>query len=169
MIATQNVIAAAEGRQVRFQGLGTRYVIAAEQTGGAFAVVEHELAPRALGAPMHAHEHEDETSHVSSGRLGVQIGDEVVEARAGDTVFKPRGVAHAFWNSGDDPVRFLEIITPGGFEGYFADVEPILGVEGPPDVGALMAVMARYGLSTDPSSIGRLVAEHGLEAPGAAP
>src|SRR3954449_4443367 len=156
MIATAYLIAAADGREVRFQGLGTRYVLSAEQTGGAFAVVEHDLAPRALGAPMHTHTREDEISHVTAGRLGVQIGEQVFEARQGDTVVKPRGVAHAFWNPGDEPVRFLELITPPGFEGYFADLEPILSVPGPRDLPALGAVMARYGLTMDMDSMPRL-------------
>ena len=166
MTIAQNLLPAAAGRRVRFQDLGTRYVIGGGQTGGAFAVVEHDLAPHALGAPLHTHAHEDEISHVTAGRLGVQIGDEVVEAAPGDTVFKPRGVAHAFWNPTDEPLRFLEIITPAGFEGYFAEVEPILGAPGPPDGEAIGAVMLRYGLTMDMESIGRLVVEHGLAAPG---
>jgi hypothetical protein len=52
-------------------------------------------------------------------------------------VVKPRGIAHAFWNPGTEPVRFLELITPAGFEEYFAELEPILGAPGPPDVPAL--------------------------------
>jgi quercetin dioxygenase-like cupin family protein len=167
MIAISHLVDAAAGREVRFQGFGTRYVVGAEQTSGAFALVEHDLAPRSLGAPMHTHEREDEISHVLAGRLGVQIGDEVLEAVPGDTVVKPRGVAHAFWNPGDEPVRFLELITPPGFEGYFAELEPILGMPGPPDLEALGAVMARYGLSMDMDSLPRLIAEHGLAAPPA--
>src|SRR3954463_7892892 len=165
MIATAHLIGASEGRQVRFQGFGTRYVVSAEQTGGAFAVVEHDLAAKALGAPMHTHEREDEISHVPAGRLGVQIGDDVLEAGPGDTVVKPRGIAHAFWNPGDEPVRFLEMITPAGFEGYSAELEPILAVAGPPDFEALGAVMARYALSMDMDSMPRLIAEHGLAEP----
>jgi quercetin dioxygenase-like cupin family protein len=167
MIATTHLVGAADGRQIRFLGLGTRSVVSAERTGGAFAVVEHDLAPRTLGAPMHAHEREDEISHVTAGRLGVQIGEEVLQATVGDTVLKPRGIAHAFWNPGDEPVRFLELITPPGFEHYFAEIEPILDVQGPPDFAALGAVMARYGLSMDMDSMGRLIAEHGLDAPSA--
>jgi quercetin dioxygenase-like cupin family protein len=167
MIGIAHLVGAGDGRQVRFQGLGTRYVVSAEQTGGAFALVEHDLAPRALGAPMHAHEREEEISHVTAGRLGVQIGDEVLEAGPGDTVVKPRGIAHAFWNPGDEPVRFLELITPPGFEHYFAELEPILAVPGPPDFAALGAVMARYGLTMDMDSMPRLIAEHGLDAPPA--
>jgi quercetin dioxygenase-like cupin family protein len=164
-IATSNHIGASDGRYVHFRALGTRYVVDAEQTSGAFALVEHDLAPRELGAPMHVHVREDEISHVTAGRLGVQIGDDVVEANPGDTVLKPRGIAHAFWNPGDEPVRFLELITPAGFEDYFAELEPILTTAGPPDFEALFAVMARYELSMDMDSMPRLIAAHGLNAP----
>src|SRR3954447_17375405 len=140
MIESSHLIGTRDGRRVQLQGLGVRYVVSAEQTGGAFAVIEHDLAPRALGAPMHTHEREDEISHVTVGRLGVQIGDEVLEAGPGDTVVKPRGIAHAFWNPGDEPVRFVELITPPAFAGYFADIAPILN-EQQPDFEALGAVM----------------------------
>jgi quercetin dioxygenase-like cupin family protein len=52
---------------------------------------------------------------VLEGEIGVQVGDEVSGARAGDLVFKPRGDPHAFWNAGDAPARALEIISPAGF------------------------------------------------------
>ena len=155
----------ADARYVDFRGFGTRYLIDGGQTGGAFALVAHDLAPWTLGAPVHVHEREDEISHVTTGRLGVEIGGEVLEAGPGDTVFKPRGIPHAFWNPGDEPVRFLELITPAGFEAYFAELEPLLAPAGPPDVAALGAVMARYALSMDTDSMPRLVADHGLQPP----
>lgn len=158
-----------DGRYVNFQGLGVRWVVSGDQTGGALAIVEHDLAPRSIGAPMHTHEREDEISHVTAGRLGVQIGDEVLEAAPGDTVFKPRGVPHAFWNPGDEPVRFLEVITPAGFEHYFEEIAPLLSGGGAPDVAALGEVMARYALDMDMASLPRLVAEHGLDPPPAPP
>ena len=37
------------------------------------------------------------------GLVGVQLGPEGLEAGPGDLLFKPRGVAHAFWNSQDPP------------------------------------------------------------------
>ena len=111
MVATSGLAGPDAGRTVRIGGFSVRYVVSAEQTDGAFALIEHELAPRQLGAPMHTHTREHEISHVTAGRLGVQIGDEVLVAGPGDTVRKPRGIAHAFWNPGDGPVRFLELIT----------------------------------------------------------
>src|SRR4029453_8322550 len=82
--------------------------------------------PRALGAPLHSHHNEDEHSYVLQGRFGIQLGDELLEAGPGDLLFKPRAVAHAFWNAGDEPARLLELISPAGFEHYFRELAPLL-------------------------------------------
>ena len=157
-----------EGTTYHLGPLGARMMATSDATGGGFSLLEHPLAPRGLGAPMHVHEHEDEYSYVLEGEVGVQVGDEVVVARPGDLVFKPRGVWHAFWNAGDATARVLEIISPGGFERYFAELEPLMA-GGAPDIESMIALQARYGLRSDPESIGRLAAEHGLVMPGPPP
>src|SRR5215204_1391359 len=75
-----------------------------------------------------------------SGRMGAMIGGEVLEAGPGELVVKPRGVPHAFWSATDDETRVLEVISPGGFEQYFADLAPLLSAGGEPDIEALGAV-----------------------------
>ena len=92
----------------------------------------------------------------------MQIGAVVREAGPGETVVKPRGVAHAMWHAGDDPVRFFELITPGAFARYFDELEALLGVPGEPDLAALGELAGRYGLAMDVASIPRLMAEHRL-------
>ncbi|MBT2550590.1 cupin domain-containing protein [Arthrobacter sp. ISL-65] len=42
-----------------------------------------------------------------------------ITATPGDLVAKPRGRWHTFWNAGDDELRVLEIIVPGGIEAMF--------------------------------------------------
>jgi mannose-6-phosphate isomerase-like protein (cupin superfamily) len=49
--------------------------------------------------------HEDEYSYVLEGRMGAQLGADIVLADVGDLVFKPRGQWHTFWNAGDGPCR----------------------------------------------------------------
>ncbi len=149
-----------------FPNLGNRFLIRSEQTEGRFALIEHTIAPRALASPIHTHLHEDEYSYVLSGRMGALIGDEVVEAGPGELVEKPRGIPHAFWNVVDEETRLLELISPGGFEQYFADLAPLLNVEGEPDVPALIEVRQRYGLTVDMDSIGELTERFDLVAPG---
>jgi quercetin dioxygenase-like cupin family protein len=145
-----------------FPRLGNRYLLRGDETGGRFALLEHTIPPRALAAPMHTHEREDEFSLVLQGHVGAQVGDEVIVAGPGELIRKPRGVPHAFWNAGDEEARLMEMISPAGFEAYFAEMAPILNADGPPDAAALAAVQARYGLTMDMSSVDRLAREHDL-------
>jgi quercetin dioxygenase-like cupin family protein len=144
--------------------LGIRFMIGGEETRGNLGLVEHPIGPRALAAPMHTHEHEDEYTYVLEGEVGVQIGEEILVARPGDLVFKPRGVPHAFWNVADEPARALEIIFPAGFERYFAELASLFppANEGPLDEEAVGAVREKYGLEMDMSSILVLAERHGL-------
>jgi mannose-6-phosphate isomerase-like protein (cupin superfamily) len=158
-----SVLTPQEGERVEFGGLGVRFMT----VGEGFSLVEHPIAPRTLAAPMHVHEHEDEYSYVLEGEVGVQIGDEVRYARPGDLVRKPRRIPHAFWNRTDEPARLLEIISPGGFERYFAELAPLLPPQAPaPDFAALAALQARYGLQMDMESAATIAAREGLNLPG---
>jgi quercetin dioxygenase-like cupin family protein len=137
-------------------------LMASSASGGKLSLVEHPLAPRALGSPVHTHSREDEYSYVLAGRIGAQVGDEVIFAGPGDVIAKPSGIPHAFWNAGDEPARVLEIIVPGGFEDYFAGMGELLAAGGPPDPAARQALGRRFGLDLDIDSVPRLAAEHGL-------
>ena len=143
-------------------GLGNLFLLRGHQTDGRFAMVEHTIPPRGLAAPIHTHRNEDEYSYVLAGRMGAIVGDDVIEAGPGELVVKPRGIPHAFWSASDEETRILELISPGGFEQYFADLAPLLSVDGEPDFEALAAVQARYELSMDFESIGMLVERFGL-------
>ena len=157
-------ISSNEGDRADFPRLGTRYLIRGEATDGRFALVEHEIPPRALAAPTHLHQHEDEYSFVLEGRVGVQIGEEETVAGPGELVVKPRGIPHAFWNAGDEPARLLELVSPAGFERYFEEMAPHLAGGGPPDPEQVGPIQAKYGLTMDRESIGTLSERHGLKA-----
>jgi quercetin dioxygenase-like cupin family protein len=160
--AARRILGPNEGETVNLLALGVRFMIDGETTGGAFSLVEHPLPPRALGAPLHTHRNEDEYSYVLEGRVGVQLGDEVLEAGPGELVFKPRGVQHAFWNAGDEPARLLELISPAGFENYFRELAPLLAAP-ERDEAAIGEVVARYELDIDFDTIPVLAEQHGLK------
>jgi quercetin dioxygenase-like cupin family protein len=159
--AVRHVVGPDEGEVVHLLALGVRFMIDGETTGGALSLVEHPLPPRALGAPVHTHRNEDEYSYVLEGRVGVQLGDDVLEARPGDLVLKPRGLAHAFWNAADEPARLLELISPAGFENYFRELAPLLTAVDR-DETAIGDVVSRYQLDIDFGSIPVLAERHGL-------
>ena len=159
---TGKIINPAEGDVLITGGLGVISKLSGEDSGGAFAIVEHPLEPGALAAPMHTHTNEDEISYVIEGEVGVRIGDQEMVARAGAYIVKPRGIPHTFWNAGDSKARLLEIIAPAGFERYFEELAPIVGQGGEPDFGSIMALAGRYGLQMHPESIGEISEKHGV-------
>ena len=131
-------------------GVGHTITIAAgkEDTAGAFALLDYELAP-GFGSPVPLiHHREDEAAYVLEGRLLVRSGEIERLVGPGEFIFLPRGVGHAQSNPGPDPARFLMLLVPAGFEQYFPDLEALL--EG--------------GASLSPETIGPLLAHYGVQS-----
>jgi mannose-6-phosphate isomerase-like protein (cupin superfamily) len=151
-MASARVVGPTDGKAGFLGSIGVRFMIDGEESGGGFSLVEHPMAPRALAAPLHRHNREDEYSYVLEGRMGALLGDEVLEAGPGDLIFKPRNQWHTFWNAGEEPARILEIISPAGFERFFDELVEMGGSAGadPEELGALCA---RYELEMQPDSI----------------
>jgi quercetin dioxygenase-like cupin family protein len=164
-IAPARVLGPNDGRKGFLGSIGVRFMIDGDETGEQFSLVEHPLSPRALAAPLHLHTREDEYSYVLEGRLGALLGDEVVYGEPGDLVFKPRNQWHTFWNAGDEPARILEIISPAGFERFFAELVDMGGVAGA-DPATLAALNARYGFEMQIESVPELVERFGVVFPG---
>jgi len=165
MATPAKVLGPRDGSAGFLGSIGVRFMIDGAESGGGFSLVEHPMSARALGAPLHRHSREDEYSYVLAGRVGALLGDDVVIGSPGDLIFKPRNQWHTFWNAGDEPARILEIISPAGFEQYFAELVA-MGGSTVADRQALMALGARYGLEVDPTSIPKLIERFALRFPG---
>jgi quercetin dioxygenase-like cupin family protein len=87
-----------------------------EDSDGHLSVVE--LTGRGR-PPLHHHDF-DETFYVLEGVLTFQLGEELFTRRAGELAFAPRGIPHTYANLSAEPARALMVITPAGFERYFA-------------------------------------------------
>ena len=113
--------------------LGSLAVIKAStaDTGGQMTIVEVTEPPGAE-APLHVHRIEDEAFWVLDGTVTFEVGDETIEAGAGDFAFGPRGIPHRY-TVGDAGCRMLFILTPGGFDGLVREMsEPALSRTLPP-------------------------------------
>jgi mannose-6-phosphate isomerase-like protein (cupin superfamily) len=135
-----------------FDGFLLDVKLPATATDGAISVCE-QLHPLGYGTAVHVHEREDQTVHVLEGTITACLdphGDATeCTLGVGDTIFLPRGVAHAFRLDAEG-TRLLEINTPGGFENFHIDAsEPAterrLPDPQPPDIEKLVLVGADYG------------------------
>ena len=155
------VVGRKDGKSGFLGSIGVRFMIDGDETDQGFSLVEHPMSPRALAAPLHRHNREDEYSYVLEGRMGALLGDQVLEAGPGDLVFKPRDQWHTFWNAGDEPCRILEIIAPAGFEKFFKELSDMGGAM-QADPQDLAALSARYELEMQPDSVPELLERFGL-------
>ena len=139
-------------------GPGTQmtFIATGKETGGAFFLAEMSVPPGG-GPPPHIHSREDESFRVLEGTLTIQVGGDTITASAGDFAYLPRGIAHAFRNTGEATAKVLVLITPAGLEDYFAEVfTPVADASAPPPpvskelIARAIAASPRYGLELLP-------------------
>ncbi|MBV8553146.1 MAG: quercetin 2,3-dioxygenase [Acidobacteriaceae bacterium] len=126
--------------------LGDHYTIkvGAEQTGGAFAIIELVAFPQS-SPPLHIHHREDESFFVMEGTLTCLLGHDVFDAGPGAFVHIPKGTLHTFKNSGTRPARALVTLSPGGFEDFWRKIgEPASQstTPAPPPEGIVQRILA---------------------------
>ena len=109
-------------------GEGTRYrqgpaifKASGYETGGRFDFFEMNVE-YATGPGLHWHATQDDTFYVLEGVLTVQCHDELIELGPGDFISIPPRTPHTFDNTRAEqpPVRVLNLMTPGGYDGLFA-------------------------------------------------
>jgi len=114
-----------------FDGLATLKVTG-EQSGGLFSLIEM-LYPAGGVVPRHIHHREDELFYLMEGELVMRVGERTIQAKAGTTIFAPRGIPHGFQVGPNRPVHYLILYTPAGFEGFIRDTStPAGGLTLPP-------------------------------------
>ena len=163
MAANENIfIGPGEGSHLPV--LGITHKVTAEAFGGAFTSIEARIPPGDM-VPPHTHSREDECAFVLEGELTFDVGGEIVVASAGSFVLKPRGVYHAFCNTGTGPNRHLEMHAPGEFEGYYDEYERIVESEmGEEELRkARVELGERYGVVWHEELVPEVRASFGLE------
>lgn len=96
------------------------------------------------GPPRHTHTREDESVYVFTGTLDVECGGDQFQAGPGSFVFLPRNLPHTF-HAIDGVATGLLIVTPGGLDEYFAELDAVLRSGG--ERAEIAKVQARYGIS----------------------
>lgn len=119
-----------DGEQLAI-GASRALVKAGSEDGmGSLSILESTAAPGFPGPPLHVHDHTVDSFFVIDGTLMVHLDGRQAEATPGSYVLVPPGTPHTFSNPTDKPVRFLNIMAPGGFEAYLREAA---GRGEPPD------------------------------------
>jgi quercetin dioxygenase-like cupin family protein len=122
-------------------------------TDGAFDLVESRMK-KGTEPPPHIHEREDELFYILSGEIKVFADGQVFSVGAGESVFLPKNVPHAYLIQ-SDVCRVLALMTPGGFLNAInkmnapartMDIPSDMETYATADLIATMAVFIKYGV-----------------------
>ena len=127
--------------------LGVHYntILTTDATDGAMSITD-SVSPPGSGPPRHIHHDADEAFIMLTGDSEFWLDGERFARGPGQTAFVPRGTEHTFRVVSDVPARHLVILTPGGFEGFFAEM--VVGqLRIPQDMPEITKIASKYQLT----------------------
>jgi quercetin dioxygenase-like cupin family protein len=95
--------------------------LSSRDTGGELFVFQHTNMGKG-GPPRHIHHEQDEWFYAVAGEFAVEVGDERYRLLPGDSLFAPRGIAHAWAHVSDQPGTLITTVSPAGtFEDFIRE------------------------------------------------
>jgi quercetin dioxygenase-like cupin family protein len=136
-----------------YKGILASQLAAGSDTEGAFDLIESKMR-KGTEPPPHVHDREDELFYILTGKIKVFADGKVLTVAAGESVFLPRQVPHAYLIESAE-VHLLALMTPGGFFNAINELNaPARTMEIPSDTETYatvdltetMAVFMKYGV-----------------------
>lgn len=116
---------AGEGRMhghLKLKGVNSNVLdvkISGSDTEGDLAIFEQTSLSQGRGTPLHVHPAQDEVFYVLEGSYRFKVGDDLYSLSAGDSIFLPRQVPHA-WTQASEKGKMMVILQPAGkLENFF--------------------------------------------------
>ena len=147
---TAIVLRPGEGRAVDLGNFAMSVKATADETGGAFSLLE-ATEPAGFGPPMHIHHDAAEAFYVLAGEYIIFLDDREVLCPAGSFIFIPAGLRHGF-RVGGVPSRKLNLYTPAAMVGYFDELSAVIAAD-----------------DADPTRLDQIARRHGMEVVGPVP
>lgn len=118
-------VKAGEGRKhghIQLKGVNANVLdvkISGSDTGGGLAIFEQTSLSQGRGTPLHVHPAQDEVFYVLEGAYEFLVGSERFSLAAGESIFLPRSVPHA-WTQASPKGKMLVTLQPAGkLEDFF--------------------------------------------------
>jgi len=124
-------IPAGEGRihgHIKLKGVNSNILdvkISGKDTNGDLAIFEQTSLSPGRGTPLHIHPTQDEIFYVLEGAYFFKVGEDKYHLTAGDSIFLPRNVPHA-WTQVSDKGKMTVTFQPAGkLEEFFVAMQSL--------------------------------------------
>ena len=126
------IVKAGEGRihgHIKMRGATSNIIdvkISGKDTDGDLAIFEQTAISQGRGIPLHVHYFQDEIFNILEGEYFFQVGEDKHRLTAGDSIFLPRKVPHA-WTQISKTGKATLILQPAGkLEEFFVTVAALV-------------------------------------------
>lgn len=115
---------AGEGRihgHIKLKGVNSNILdvkVSGSDTNNGLAIFEQTSLSPGRGTPLHVHPNQDEVFYVLEGTYYFKVGEDKFHLSAGDSVFLPRNVPHA-WTQVSERGKMTVIFQPAGKMEHF--------------------------------------------------
>lgn len=134
------------GTRYKMKGLTSNTLdikISGKDTDNALAVFEQTGQTPNGGPPLHIHIDQDEWFFVTEGEYLFECGTERFHLKAGDTIFLPRNIPHAFIQLTENARTIVSFRPAGKMEAFFAITDKWISV---PTREELAKIFADHGM-----------------------
>ncbi|MER9302177.1 cupin domain-containing protein [Mesorhizobium sp. M0293] len=141
-----------ESKEFVLAGVVMKQLVSGKQTEGLLCLLENRSDGQTK-TPIHVHANDDETVYVIEGQLTAIVDGEPKTLSAGESMFLKRGVPHQLMNPGNQPVRYILVGTPSGFEQFLAEggrelrEGEVAGPPSPADIERLKVAAPKFGIT----------------------
>ena len=115
----------------------------AEETAGLLSA-SVVTQPPGQASPLHVHTREAEAWFLLQGTMTYRAGERLIRMTAGDFIYLPQEIPHAFRTTGTVPVRFLALALPGGLLDIYDEIGIPAAERRLPDAGVSDTEIARW-------------------------
>lgn len=121
-------VSAGEGRlhgHIKLKGVNANILdlkISGNDSEGGMAIFEQTSVSQGMGTPLHLHHFQNEVFYVVEGEYFFKVGNDEFELSAGDSIFLPEKVPHA-WTQISKMGKMVVTFQPAGkMENFFLTV-----------------------------------------------
>ncbi|MES2773706.1 MAG: cupin domain-containing protein [Bacteroidota bacterium] len=100
--------------------------VSQKDTNGELTIFEYTGNEKG-GPPLHVHAQQDEMFFIVQGEYLFQVGEDKHQLKAGDTIFLPRTVPHAFAQLTENGKMFFLFQPSGKMEDFFRTIGNLTG------------------------------------------
>ena len=113
--------------------------VSGSDTGGDLAIFEQTSLSQGRGVPLHVHPMQDEIFYVLEGSYYFQVGEDKYSLAAGDSIFLPRAIPHA-WSQVSPLGKMIVILQPAGkLENFFLTLRDMKRGSSPAEIAGVFA------------------------------